>query len=41
VARERRATLLVVSHDAGLLERLDRVVRLDGGRVRGAGRVAA
>jgi putative ABC transport system ATP-binding protein len=41
VARERRASLVVVSHDAGLLERLDWVVRLDGGRVRGGGRVAA
>ena len=33
LARERRATLVAVSHDPGLLGRLDRVVRLAGGRL--------
>jgi len=32
-ARESGATLLAVSHDQGLLERMDRVVRLDRGRI--------
>lgn len=35
LAAERGATLVVASHDARLIERLDRVVRLDAGRLAG------
>ena len=41
VARERGASLLAVSHDTRLLDRLDRVARLGGGRLLGPGRAAA
>lgn len=34
LAREAGATLLVASHDARLVERLDRVLRLDAGRLK-------
>lgn len=34
LAREAGATLLVASHDARLIERLDRVLRLDSGRLK-------
>ncbi|MBS7543780.1 ABC transporter ATP-binding protein [Ancylobacter oerskovii] len=37
LATEAKATLIVASHDPRLLERLDRVVRLEAGRIRETG----